>query len=104
MTTTIYSNPFFSDTPYGLKLQQTITTVGTSSVTIPSNIKRVYAVCIGGGGSGGSTIACGGGGGAGGFSAGWTWATNTAIVGNGGASVIDNEGNIGGWWWTHKYY
>ena len=58
MTTTFYSNPSFSDAPYGLKLQQTITSSG--SVTIPSNIKRVYAICIGGGGSGGSSVQAGG--------------------------------------------
>lgn len=50
MSTTIYNNSSFTDTPYGLELQQTITSSG--SVTIPSNIKRVFAVCIGGGGSG----------------------------------------------------
>lgn len=54
MTSTIYSNPSFSDTPYGLKLRQTIYSSGP--VTIPSNIRRVYAVCIGGGGGGGSAI------------------------------------------------
>ena len=52
MSVSIYSNPSFSDTPYGLTLQQTITSSG--SVTIPSNVKRVYAVCIGGGGGGGT--------------------------------------------------
>lgn len=161
MTTTIYSNPTFSDTPLGLPLRQVITSSG--SVTIPSHIKRVYAVCIGGGGGGGAAIpnrstdpftitnAAGtgttvtyicnnnftpglsvtitgvnpgvynitgvvasatptsfkilntpagtyitggtvlanayggmGGGGAGAFSAGWTWASNTCIVGAGG--------------------
>jgi hypothetical protein len=55
MSTNIYANSSFSDVPLGLKLQQTITTTGTTSVTIPSNIKRVFAVCIGAGGSGGVT-------------------------------------------------
>lgn len=45
---------YLGDTPYGLKLQQTITSSG--AVTVPSHIKRVYAVCIGGGGGGGTTI------------------------------------------------
>lgn len=55
MTANIYANPSFSDVPLGLKLQQTITTTGTTSVTIPANVKRVFAVCIGGGGGGGVT-------------------------------------------------
>lgn len=52
MPTTIYDNADFSDTPFGLKLQQTITSSG--AVSVPSNVKRVYAVCIGGGGGGGT--------------------------------------------------
>lgn len=55
MSANVYTNSSFSDIPLNLKLQQTITTTGTTSVTIPSNIKRVFAVCIGGGGSGGVT-------------------------------------------------
>jgi hypothetical protein len=55
MSANIYANSLFSDVPLGLRLQQTITTTGTTSVTIPSNVKRVFAVCIGGGGSGGVT-------------------------------------------------
>ena len=96
MSANIYNNPSFSDTPFGLKLQQTITSSG--SVTIPSNIKRVYAVCIGGGGSGGSSAQAGGGGGAGAFSAGWTYVTNTCTVGSGGATVTGgaSNGNPGG--------
>ena len=58
MSANIYNNPSFSDTPFGLKLQQTITgsgAMGTAagSSVIPAGIQRVYAVCIGGGGSGG---------------------------------------------------
>ena len=82
MSATINTNSSFSDVPLGLKLQQTITSTG--SVTIPDNINRVYAVCIGGGGSGGSSAKVGGGGGAGGYSAGWTYVTNTCTVGAGG--------------------
>ena len=93
MSVSIYSNSSFSDSPYGLKLQQTLTTSG--SVTIPDNIRRVYAICIGGGGSGGSNGA-GGGGGAGGYSAGWTYATDTCIVGLGGGAVTGGvTGNNG---------
>jgi len=55
MATNFYNNPSFSESPYGLKLQQTITSSG--SVTgIPSSVKRVYAVCIGGGGGGGTYV------------------------------------------------
>lgn len=50
MSVNIYTNPSFSEVPLGLKLQQTITSSG--SVTIPSNIKKVFAICVGGGGSG----------------------------------------------------
>lgn len=62
MSTTFYNNNSYAETPYGLKLQQTITgsgAMGTAagSSVIPSNIKRVYAVCIGGGGAGGTTQA-----------------------------------------------
>jgi branched-subunit amino acid ABC-type transport system permease component len=53
MSATIYSNSSFTDTPYGLKLQQTISATGTSSVTgIPAGVNRVYAIVIGGGGGG----------------------------------------------------
>lgn len=53
MATNIYNNPSFSEVPLGLKLRHTITSSG--AVTgIPSKIKRVYAVCIGGGGGGGT--------------------------------------------------
>ena len=63
MTTTIYNNSSFSDSPYGLKLQQTFSSAGTFSVTgIPTNILRVYAVVIGGGGAG-ATATTGGAGG-----------------------------------------
>ena len=55
MSASIYNNPLFTDSPYGLKLQQTITgsgAMGTAagSSVIPSSINRVYAICIGGGG------------------------------------------------------
>lgn len=51
MSTSIYDNPSFSNVPFKLKLRHTITSSG--SVTgIPSSVKRVYAVCIGGGASG----------------------------------------------------
>jgi hypothetical protein len=39
-----------SITPYGLQLQQTITSSGT--VTIPAGITFVYAICVAGGGGG----------------------------------------------------
>lgn len=55
MSVNIYSNSSFADIPLGLKLQQTLLNPGTNSVIIPSNIKRVYAVCIGGGGGGGTS-------------------------------------------------
>ena len=58
MSANINTNSSFSDVPLGLKLQQT-KNAGDTSVTIPSDIKRVYAVCIGGGGSGGSSEADG---------------------------------------------
>jgi hypothetical protein len=51
----IYNNSSFTDSPYGLKLQQTITATGTSSVNIPAGINRVYAIVIGGGGAGSSS-------------------------------------------------
>jgi len=70
MSATIYSNSSFSDTPYGLKLQQTISATGTSSVTIPTGINRVYAIVIGGGGAGSTQTTGGGGGGSGGGVAG----------------------------------
>ena len=88
MSASIYSNSSFTDSPYGLKLQQTITATGTTSVTIPTGIRRVYAIVIGGGGAGSTqTTGGGGGGGAGGYSAGWTWATNTVTVGTGGVGT-----------------
>jgi hypothetical protein len=75
MSASIYSNSQFTDSPYGLKLQRTITATGTTSITdIPAGINRVYAIVIGGGGAGASTATGGGGGGgAGGYSAGWTY-------------------------------
>jgi len=77
MSATINTNSSFSDVPLGLKLQQTITSPG--SVTIPSNIHRVYAVCIGGGGSGGSSAQAGGGGGGG---------SGGGATGNGGNGIL----------------
>ena len=70
MSATIYSNSSFTDSPYGLKLQRTITATGTTSITdIPAGIQRVYAIVIGGGGAG-STQTTGGGGGGGGVTGG----------------------------------
>lgn len=65
--------------PYGLRLQQTITSSG--SVTIPAGIEWVYVIMAGAGGAeffshGGS---------AGEVSWGWTLAQNTCIIGAGGA-------------------
>jgi hypothetical protein len=85
MSVSIYNNSSFSDTPFGLKLQQTITGSGamgvaTGSSVIPAGIQRVYAVCIGGGGGGGSSAQAGGGGGAGAFSAGWTYVATVCTV------------------------
>ena len=86
MSVSIYNNPTFTDSPYGFKLQQSFSTAGTFSVTIPTGIQRVYAIVIGGGGAGASVASGGvGGGGAGGYSVGWTYATNTVTVGAGGA-------------------
>jgi hypothetical protein len=71
-------------TPYGLKLQQTITSSG--SVTIPANITFVYAIVVGAGSGGGYF---GNSGGAGGVAWGWTLASSSCIVGagsNGGAT------------------
>jgi hypothetical protein len=56
MSSDINQSPQYSDTPLGLKLQQTFSTPGTFPVTIPSHIKRVYAIVIGGGGSGASQV------------------------------------------------
>lgn len=53
MSVNVYDNPLFADIPLGFKLRQTITSSGVVT-GIPENIKRVYAVCIGGGGGGGS--------------------------------------------------
>ena len=64
-----------SITPYGLKLQQVITSTG--SVTIPAGINFVYAICVGGGGAG---VFNGYGGGAGGITWGWTIASPSCIV------------------------
>ena len=64
-----------SITPYGLKLQQVITSTG--SVTIPAGINFVYAICVGGGGAG---VFNGYGGGAGGITWGWTIASPLCIV------------------------
>ena len=83
----IYNNSSFTDSPYGLKLQQTITATGTSSVTIPSNIKRVYAIVIGGGGSGGSSrVIQNSGGGGGGASS--TSGSGGTKGGNGGSGIV----------------
>jgi hypothetical protein len=51
MSIDIYKSSTFVDAPYGLTLQQVLTTTGP--VSVPSNIKRVWAVCVGGGGAGG---------------------------------------------------
>ena len=77
----------FTDTslsaPFGLKLQQTITSSGP--VTIPDGITWVYVIISGGGGGGSSsTTTAPRGGGAGGISWGWTLAHNTCIIGAGG--------------------
>ena len=88
MSATIYSNSQFTDSPYGLKLQRTITATGTTSITdIPAGIQRVYAIVIGGGGAGSSTASTGQGGGAGGYSAGWTYVSNSVTVGTGGTGT-----------------
>ena len=65
-------------TPYGLTLQQTITS-GTS-VTIPAGINWAYAILVGGGGSAG--------GGAGGVTFGWALvkASMTCVIGAGGTA------------------
>jgi hypothetical protein len=75
-------------TPYGLKLQQIITSSG--SVTIPANITFVYAICVGGGGAGIGGEGRTGGGGA--VAWGWTLAFNSCIVGAGGVA----GGSLGG--------
>ena len=79
--------------PYGLQLRQTIN-AGTTSVTIPAGITFVYAIAVGGGGGGGG----GNGGGAGGIAWGWTLATSSCIVGEGGlqntAGNYTRYGNI----------
>jgi len=77
-----------SITPYGLKLQQIITSTG--SVTIPSGINFVYAICVGGGGGG---VFNGYGGGAGGITWGWTISSPTCIIAAGGTP----GGNFGGY-------
>lgn len=74
-------------TPYGLKLQQVITSTG--SVTIPADINFVYAICVGGGGSG---IFNAYGGGAGGITWGWTIADNSCIIGAGGPAGFGTAG------------
>jgi hypothetical protein len=56
---TPFSNTHFV-LPYGLHLRQTINT-GTTSVTIPSGITFVYAICVGGGGGPQTNGANGGG-------------------------------------------
>ena len=84
-----------TNAPYGLTLQQTITS-GTS-VTIPAGINWVYAILVGGGGgaggsqSGGTNWAWGGGGG-GGITMGWAatpnGGTQSCTIGAGGAGGI----------------
>jgi len=76
-----------SITPYGLKLQQVITSTG--SVTIPTGINFVYAICVGGG-TGGTFNYWGGG--AGGITWGWTIASPSCIIGAGGLI-----GSVGGY-------
>jgi len=81
--------------PYGLRLRQTIN-AGTTSVTIPTGISFVYAICVGSGGGAQSNGANGGG--AGGVAWGWTIATSRCVVGAGVSNpVIGNftrYGNI----------
>ena len=72
--------------PYGLRLQQTISTT-TSSVSIPTGITWVYAIVVGGG-AGGTTLASGG---AGGLAWGWTLANTSCTVGTAGSG--GNAGN-----------
>jgi hypothetical protein len=97
MSVSIYSNSSFTDTPYGLKLQQTFSATGTSSVTIPAGIQRIYAVCIGGGGAGASnSTGAASGGGAGGYSAGWTFISNSVTVGTGGTGTNTAAVGAGG--------
>ena len=98
MSASIYSNSQFTDSPYGLKLQRTITATGKTSITdIPAGINRVYAIVIGGGGGGaGTTGSSGSGGGAGGYSAGWTYVSTTCTVGAGGAGGVTAVGTPGG--------
>ena len=94
MSIDIYKNSSFVDVPYGLKLQQTLLTSG--SVTIPAGINRVWAVVVGGGGGGTSSLLltnCGGG--AGGYSQGWTYVSNTVIVGAGGAGGNNPNAGVG---------
>jgi hypothetical protein len=92
MSSNINQSPQYSDTPFGLKLQQTFSTPGTFPVVLPPNILRIYAVVIGGGGGGGCLLAGtgqgGGGGGAGGYSQGWTYVSPTVTVGSGGAAGV----------------
>lgn len=71
--------------PYGLELQQTITSSG--SVTIPAGIEWVYVVLTGAGGSMGNDR--GGGAGGGGVAWGWTPAQNVCII---GASAAGQRG------------
>ena len=71
--------------PHGLTLRHTVN-AGTTSVTIPSGITWVYAICVGAGGNGGGGSSAGGG--AGGIAWGWTLANSTCIVGTTG-----NPGN-----------
>ena len=72
--------------PYGLRLQQTITSSG--SVSIPAGITWVYVIMTSGGG--GSYFGYSGNGGE--VTWGWTLSQNTCIVGAGGT-----DGNNGGY-------
>ena len=73
-----------TDSPYGLKLQQTITS--GSSITIPAGVEWVWAVVVGGGGGGGFGQ---GGGGGGGVTVGWAKTSTTTVcsIGAGGAGT-----------------
>jgi len=57
--------------------------LGPVPVTIPDGITWVYAICVGGGGAA-ADLGTGQGGGGGGVAWGWTLASSTCVIGNGG--------------------
>lgn len=84
---------------------QSWTTAGTYTWTVPTDVKKITALVTGGGGGGGGSDSYAGGGGAGGFSAKVLSVTPgqvlTIVVGAGGAVGLPYESGPG---WSHPPY